>query len=219
VEKAHPKVFDLLLQILEDGHLADAKGRLVDFRNTIVVMTSNAGTELLTQSGAVGFAPARDDTASAAAEQRRSAELLLGRLRELFKPEFLNRVDEVVTFHALTRDHVRAILDLLLAQTAARLSEQLIEIVVTDAAKNRLADRGYDAALGARPLRRALQTLLEDPLAEALLRGAITPGDWVRVDVGADDGLALGTVGVAALPAGGAEAQRPATDAWGLGKG
>jgi ATP-dependent Clp protease ATP-binding subunit ClpC len=211
VEKAHPKIFDLLLQILEDGHLADAKGRLVDFRNTIVVMTSNAGAELLTQSAAVGFAPARDDAATAAAEHRRSAELLLGRLRELFKPEFLNRVDEVVTFHALAREHVRAIVELLLAQTAARLSEQFVELDVTAAAKNRLADRGYDAALGARPLRRALQTLLEDLLAEALLRGAINPGDRVRVDVGADDGLALGTVGVAALTAGGAEPQRPAT--------
>ncbi|HEY7984049.1 MAG TPA: ATP-dependent Clp protease ATP-binding subunit [Ktedonobacterales bacterium] len=215
VEKAHPKVFDLLLQILEDGHLADAKGRLVDFRNTIVVMTSNAGAELLGQGGALGFAPAREDAASAAAEHQRGAELLLGRLRELFKPEFLNRLDEVVTFHALTRAQVRAILDLMLAQTAARLSEQFIEIVVTDAAKDRLADRGYDAALGARPLRRVVQTLLEDPLAEALLRGAITPGERVRVETGADGALALAAAGIAALPAGGAEADRPATDARG----
>jgi ATP-dependent Clp protease ATP-binding subunit ClpC len=201
MEKAHPKVFDLLLQILEDGHLSDAKGRLVDFRHTIVVMTSNAGSELLAKSGAVGFAPAREDDAAAEAEHRRGAELLLGRLRELFKPEFLNRVDEVVTFHALTRAHVRAILDLLLAQTVARLSEQFIAIEVTEAAKDRLADQGYDATLGARPLRRAVQSLLEDPLAEALLRGTITAGERVRVDTGAGDSLALGAAGVAALPA------------------
>jgi ATP-dependent Clp protease ATP-binding subunit ClpC len=201
MEKAHPKVFDLLLQILEDGHLSDAKGRLVDFRNTVVVMTSNAGAELLTKSGAVGFAPAREDAATADAEHRRAAELLQGQLRELFKPEFLNRVDEVVIFRTLTRAQVRAILDLLLAQTAARLSEQFIEIELTEAAKDRLVARGYDAEFGARPLRRAVQTLLEDPLAEALLRGTITAGERVRVDAGADDALALGAAGYAALPA------------------
>ncbi len=183
VEKAHPRVFDLLLQIMEEGRLTDAKGRTVDFKNTIVVMTSNAGAQLLGNRGEMGFAHnKRDERQTEEAEYKRMTDLVMPQVRELFRPEFLNRVDEVIMFHALSREQVRTILDIMLAQTKARLSEQLIDLDVTEEAKNLLADRGYDREYGARPLRRTLQTMLEDQLAEALLQGKIAAGDTVRVD-------------------------------------
>jgi ATP-dependent Clp protease ATP-binding subunit ClpC len=185
VEKAHPKVFDMLLQILEDGRLADAKGHEVDFKNTIVIMTSNVGAETLAKRSDFGFNPKRiDPVAQDEADYERMREIIMPRLRELFRPEFLNRVDDIVLFHALSRVQVRAILDLMLAQTSARLSEQLIELRVTDAAKEFLAAAGYDPEYGARPLRRVVQTMLEDRLAEGVLRRLVKPGDCVTVDRG-----------------------------------
>jgi ATP-dependent Clp protease ATP-binding subunit ClpC len=185
VEKAHPKVFDMLLQILEDGRLADAKGHEVDFKNTIVIMTSNVGAETLAKRSDFGFNPKRiDPAAQDEADYERMREIIMPRLRELFRPEFLNRVDDIVLFHALSRVQVRAILDLMLAQTSARLSEQLIELRVTDAAKEFLAAAGYDPEYGARPLRRVVQTMLEDRLAEGVLRRLVKPGDCVTVDRG-----------------------------------
>ncbi len=172
-------------------------------------MTSNVGARLLNKRGDMGFAPAqRDEEESEAAEYRRVTELVMPQVRELFKPEFLNRVDDVVTFHALSRAQVRTILDIMLGQTTARLSEQLIELEVTEAAKDVLADRGYDREYGARPLRRAVQTLLEDRLAEALLEGAIKSGDRVRADRGPDDAIELRFIGVT-LPAHGGGAPGP----------
>jgi ATP-dependent Clp protease ATP-binding subunit ClpC len=192
VEKAHPRVFELLLQILEEGRLSDAKGRTVDFKNTIVVMTSNVGVQLLGKRGEMGFSRGRrNERETEEAEYERMREVLMPHVRELFKPEFLNRVDDIILFHALTRTQVRTILDVMLAQTAARLSEQMIELEVTEAAKNLLAEIGYDREYGARPLRRTVQSLLEDRLAEALLQGSIKSGDRVIVDRDEDQGLRL----------------------------
>jgi ATP-dependent Clp protease ATP-binding subunit ClpC len=202
VEKAHPRVFELLLQVLEDGRLTDAKGRTVDFKNTVVIMTSNVGAHLLGKRGELGFSHAhRDENRSEQAEYERMREAVMPEVHTLFKPEFLNRVDDIIMFHALTRTQIRAILDLMLAQTAARLSEQLVELEVSAAAKDLLADRGYDPEYGARPLRRTVQTLLEDRLAEALLQGIIKSGDRTLIDCDMDGALTLRTAEPEALPA------------------
>ena len=192
VEKAHPRVFDLLLQILEDGRLTDAKGRTVDFRNTIVVLTSNVGTPLLMNHDIWGFQAAlRPDKDMEATEYERRKARILSTMRELFRPEFLNRIDQVIVFHALTRAQVRRILDIMLTQTQARLSEQMIRLEITDAARDLLVTRGYDREYGARPLRRTVQMMLEDPLAEGLLRGQFGAGDHIQVDCGADQQLQI----------------------------
>ncbi len=194
VEKAHPKVFDMLLQVLEDGRLADAKGREVDFKNTIVIMTSNEGAELLAKRGDWGFMQGKKSAEDAEREDsERVRDLLMPRVRELFRPEFLNRVDDIVFFHGLTRPQVRTILDIMLAQTQARLSEQLVDLRVTDDAKEYLADAGYDREFGARPLRRAMQRLVEDRLAEGLLRQLVTAGDCITIDRGERGGLIFKT--------------------------
>ncbi len=191
IEKAHPKVFELLLQILEDGRLSDAKGRVVDFKNTILVLTSNIGASLLMKRGEVGFSPTRRDAGSEQAEYERMKERIMPEIRQIFRPEFLNRLDDIIMFHALSRAEVRRVLDVLLLQTQARLSEQFITLDLTDAAKDLIAERGYDHDFGARPLRRTLQNMLQDPLAEGLLKGEFLPGDRVLVDAGADGALHL----------------------------
>ncbi|MGZ6389963.1 MAG: ATP-dependent Clp protease ATP-binding subunit [Ktedonobacterales bacterium] len=182
VEKAHPKVFDMLLQILEDGRLSDAKGHIVDFKNTIVIMTSNVGAELLSKTGSFGFIQQHDEATEEQSDYERMRDIIMPRVRELFRPEFLNRVDEIVLFHSLTQKQVRAILDIMLSQTSARLQEQLIELRVTDGAKEYLAKVGYDKEYGARPLRRVVQTMVEDRLAEGLLRRLVQPGDCIVVE-------------------------------------
>ena len=182
VEKAHPKVFDMLLQILEDGRLADAKGREVDFKNTIVIMTSNVGAEQLARQSTWGFLPQRDEAEEEQSDYQRMRDTILPQLHELFRPEFLNRVDDIVFFQALTRSQVRAILDLMLGQTEARLSEQLITMRVSDEAKALLAGQGYDREYGARPLRRVVQRMVEDRLAEGLLRRLAKPGECINIE-------------------------------------
>ncbi|HEX6797577.1 MAG TPA: ATP-dependent Clp protease ATP-binding subunit [Ktedonobacterales bacterium] len=182
VEKAHPKVFDMLLQILEDGRLADAKGREVDFKNTIVIMTSNVGAEQLARQSEWGFMPTRDEADEEQSDYQRMRDTILPQLHELFRPEFLNRVDDIVFFQALTRVQVRAILDLMLGQTEARLSEQLIAVRVSDEAKALLAGAGYDREYGARPLRRVVQRMVEDRLAEGLLRRLVKPGECINIE-------------------------------------
>jgi len=209
IEKAHPQVFDMLLQVLEDGRLADAKGREVDFRNTIVIMTSNIGAELLGKRSSVGFASGkrrRNEIVSDRVDQIRS--MLMPRLQETFRPEFLNRVDDIVIFHPLDRPHVQSILDLMLAQTQARLSELLIELRVSDEGKRVLVDAGFDPEYGARPLRRAVQTLLEDRIAEGLLRRVLKPGDYILVECGEGDRLELRTRNVELVIGGHAKTRR-----------
>ena len=182
IEKAHPDVFNILLQIFDDGHLADAKGRRVDFRNTIIVMTSNIGAELIKRDTTLGFATKTEEAKSQEQAYERMKEKVLGEVKKFFRPEFLNRIDGVVVFHALTKEHIRQIVDLMLLEVWKELAEKAIKLEVTDTAKNLLGEKGYDPVFGARPLRRTIQDLLEDPLSDAFLRGDFQSGDTVLVD-------------------------------------
>jgi len=183
IEKAHPEAFNILLQIMEDGNLTDAKGRRVDFRNTILIMTSNIGAELIQREGSLGFAVAEDATKKMQVDYQTMKDKLLSQLKQTFRPEFLNRIDAVIVFHPLTPEHVRQIVDLELKRIRKQLAEQQITLEITEAAKDLLAKRGYDRQFGARPLRRIIQNLIEDPLAEAILAGRFKPGSTVVIDV------------------------------------
>ncbi|MBI2856801.1 MAG: AAA family ATPase, partial [Chloroflexi bacterium] len=183
IEKAHPDVFNILLQIFDDGHLTDAKGRRVDFRNSIIIMTSNIGAELIKRDMSFGFAVRADEEKTRQAEYDTMRDKVLGELKKTFRPEFLNRIDGVVVFHALAKDHIRQIVDLMLALVAKPLVEKNIKLEVSEAAKDVLATKGYDPAYGARPLRRVVQDLIEDPLSEGLLRGDFRSGDTVVLDL------------------------------------
>ncbi|MDI3481029.1 MAG: ATP-dependent Clp protease ATP-binding subunit ClpC [Tepidanaerobacteraceae bacterium] len=179
IEKAHPDVFNILLQILEDGRLTDSKGRTVDFKNTIVIMTSNVGANLIQKSRVMGFTPEQEEEKNYANMKDR----VLDELRRTFRPEFLNRVDEIIVFHALTQENIRSIVTLMINEVNERLKENDISIEVTDAAKDLLAKEGFDPMYGARPLRRAIQKRIEDRLSEELLKGNISAGDTVLIDV------------------------------------
>jgi ATP-dependent Clp protease ATP-binding subunit ClpC len=178
IEKAHPDVFNVLLQILEDGHLTDAQGHQVDFKNTVIIMTSNLGTRDIQKGPGVGFA-----TSSEEVTHDRMKDKVMEELKRSFRPEFLNRIDEVIVFHSLTRENVKAIVDLLLRRVREQLKAKDVDIELTDAAKELLAERGYDPALGARPLRRTIQRLVEDPLSEKLLWKEFKAGQTIIVDV------------------------------------
>ena len=180
IEKAHPQVFDLLLQILEDGRLTDAHGRTVDFSNTLIILTSNAGTAQLARSD-IGFLASQPEQTEAATA--RISTIVMPVLKALFRPELLNRIDDIVSFHPLQPDHLRQIIDLMIDHVQQRMTEQRMTLQVTDAARALLVKRGYDPVYGARPLRRAVQTLLEDLLAEAILQGTFAPGDTIIADV------------------------------------
>ena len=183
IEKAHPDVFNLLLQIFDDGHLTDAKGRRVDFRNSIIVMTSNVGAELIRKGTTIGFASRSNEAKTQEQAYEKMKENLLNELKKTFRPEFLNRVDGVVVFHSLTKEQIRQIVDLMLTSVTQQLSEKGIKLEVTDAAKDFLGEKGYDEVFGARPLRRAIQDMIEDKLSEDLLRGKFQSGDTVVVDL------------------------------------
>jgi len=182
IEKAHPDVFNILLQIFDDGHLTDAKGRRVDFRNSIIVMTSNVGAELIRKGSTIGFT-VRDEAKTRQESYERMKEKLLGELKKTFRPEFLNRIDGVVVFHSLTREHIRQIVDLMLVSATQQLAEKEIKLEVTEAAKDFLGEKGYDEVFGARPLRRVIQDMVEDKLSDDLLRGKFQSGDTVVVDI------------------------------------
>ncbi len=184
IEKAHYNVFNILLQIFDDGHLTDAKGRRVDFRNSIIVMTSNVGGELIKRHMTIGFAAHIDGERKQQTEYEKMKENVLGEVKkdQRFRPEFLNRIDAQVVFHALSEEHIRQIVDLMLDQVIASVQEKNVTLEVTDGARDFLGKKGYDPDFGARPLRRTIQNLVEDPLSEALLRGEFLPGDTVVVD-------------------------------------
>lgn len=182
IEKAHYDVFNMLLQIFDDGHLTDAKGRRVDFRNSIIVMTSNIGAELIRRNTSLGFAAQSDAVGRQELEYDKMKEKVLGEMKKTFRPEFLNRVDGTVVFHALSEAHLRNIVDLMLGQVAASLKDKEISLDVTDAAKDLLGKKGYDPVFGARPLRRVIQSMVEDQLSESLLLGEFNAGDTVEVD-------------------------------------
>jgi len=183
IEKAHPDVFNLLLQIFDDGHLTDAKGRRVDFRNSIIVMTSNVGAEMIRKGTVLGFTAGTDKARTREQTYEKMKDNLLNELKKTFRPEFLNRVDGVVVFHSLTKEQIRQIVDLMLASVTQQLKEKDITLEVTDAAKDFLGEKGYDEVFGARPLRRTIQDMVEDKLSEDLLRGNFQSGDTVTVDL------------------------------------
>ena len=189
IEKAHPDVFNILLQVLDDGHITDAQGRKIDFKNTIIIMTSNAGAENIIAPKRLGFGVATDAKAD--------HEFMKGRVMEevkrLFKPEFLNRIDEIIVFHQLTKEHMKGIADIMLKGIEKRCKEQLgITLTVNEAAKELLIDKGYDEKYGARPLRRTIQSLLEDKMAEEILDGKIKKS--AGVEAGCEDGRLVFTV-------------------------
>jgi len=199
IEKAHPEVFNILLQIMDDGRLTDAKGRKVDFRNAIIIMTSNVGAELIRRESVLGFSVPRDQIQTAKDQYERMKEKVLNEMKKLFRPEFLNRIDATVVFSALGVEQIRQIIDLMLGRVQEQLTEQQMTLEVTVGAKDILMEKGFDQAFGARPMRRAIQNLIEDPLAEGLLHGKFQPGETVVAD--AQDGeLVLETKKVAASP-------------------
>lgn len=185
IEKAHPDVFNLLLQILEDGRLTDAKGRTVDFKNTLIIMTSNIGSKVIEKGGGgLGFEFSGEDASDS--QYNRIRALVNEELKQYFRPEFLNRLDEIIVFRQLTKDEVKEIAIIMLQEVFGRLTERGIELEVTDRFKERLIEEGYNPSYGARPLRRAIMRLLEDSLAEEILSGRLKDGDAATVDVDAD---------------------------------
>jgi ATP-dependent Clp protease ATP-binding subunit ClpA len=180
IEKAHPEVFNMLLQILEDGRLTDAKGRVASFKNTIVIMTSNVGSQFIAEMGPLGFISEETKNDN----RRESArEKVMTALREQFRPEFLNRVDEVIIFDYLGTEEIKKIFELEIAKVARRMATQRIELEVTGKAKELLAERGFDQNLGARPLKRVIQKSLLNPLALKIVSGEIGPGGKIIIGV------------------------------------
>jgi ATP-dependent Clp protease ATP-binding subunit ClpC len=181
IEKAHPDVFNLLLQLLDDGHLTDAQGRTVDFKNTLIIMTSNIGSKVIEKGGGgIGF-EVSDNREDARYDRIRTK--VNEDLKQYFRPEFLNRLDEIIVFRQLTRDEVKQISEIMLQEVSTRLLDQGITLSVTERFKDRLVQEGYDPSYGARPLRRVIMRLLEDSLAEAMLSGQVNEGYTAVVDV------------------------------------
>jgi ATP-dependent Clp protease ATP-binding subunit ClpC len=192
IEKAHPEAFNMLLQIMEEGHLSDARGRKVDFRNAIIIMTSNIGADLIKRQTSLGFAPKRDEEQDQDRTYEEMREKLMNQLKRVFRPEFLNRTDATIVFKSLTKEEIKEIVDLELNKVRERLVEHEISLDVTDAAKTHLADEGYNPEYGARPLRRVIQYRVEDVLSDALLSGQFESGDTIVVVV-EDDEIVLHT--------------------------
>ena len=177
IEKAHPDVFNILLQVLDDGHITDSQGRKVDFSNTVIIMTSNAGAKAIVEPKKLGFA-AKEDPAG---DYKRMKQNVMAEVKMIFRPEFLNRIDEIIVFHALDKTHMKKIVTLMCRDFTKRLASQMdIRLTLRESAKNLIVEKGTDAKYGARPLRRALQTELEDKLAEAILNGEVKRGDHVE---------------------------------------
>ena len=178
IEKAHPDVFNILLQVLDDGHITDSTGRVVDFKNTVIIMTSNAGAENIVSPKTLGFA--------AGSDEKQNHDIMKSRVMEevkrIFKPEFINRIDEIIVFHVLNKDHMSEIVDIMIKNLNKRIIDQMkISIELTDEAKQYIIDKGYDSKYGARPLHRTIQSELEDMMAEKILEGSIKQGNKVLV--------------------------------------
>ena len=179
IEKAHPDVFNILLQVLDDGRITDSHGRVTDFKNTIIIMTSNAGAQRIMEPKNLGFATEQSDKA----EHDRMKESVMNEVRHIFRPEFLNRIDEIIVFSALSKENMKDIVTLMLDEILKRAKDQMnISISVMDKAKGYLVDKGYDRKYGARSLKRTVQTAFEDELAEAILDGRVKSGDRINVD-------------------------------------
>ena len=181
IEKAHPDVFNLLLQMLEEGRLTDSFGRKVDFKNTIIIMTSNIGAEMLKKQGSIGFKTQTEEVTYQSMKER-----LLDEVKKAFKPEFLNRVDDIIVFRSLTKEDLLRIVELEVKDVESRLKDQNIKLELSQDAKEFLMEKGFDKQFGARPLKRTIQRFLEDPLAEAIIKGEFKKGGRVKVTARAD---------------------------------
>ena len=186
IEKAHPDVYNILLQIFDDGHLTDAKGRKVDFRNAVVIMTSNLGSDLIKRDTRLGFASKQNDGRAFEQDYERMRDKVMDEVKRFFRPEFLNRIDASVVFHALEQEHIVQIVDLMLKQVRQEVKDAEMDMEATIAAKEKLAEEGYDPHLGARPLRRVIQSKVEDKLSEEILAGKYVPGDTILLDLDED---------------------------------
>jgi ATP-dependent Clp protease ATP-binding subunit ClpC len=183
VEKAHPEVFNTLLQILDDGRLTDGQGRTVDFKNSVIIMTSNAGVELIKREGQMGFAKLKESEADSQKSYELMKDKVMNEVKKLFRPEFLNRLDEIIVFHELSEEQLRNIVDLMVNDLQSRMEERELSIELTEKAKSWLAKEGYDPVYGARPLRRIIEKYVENPLSSKVLRGELKEGDTVKVDL------------------------------------
>jgi ATP-dependent Clp protease ATP-binding subunit ClpC len=200
IEKAHPEVFNALLQLLDDGRLTDGHGRTVDFKNCVIIMTSNAGVELIRRETALGFTRPRDEAKVQKQSYETMKEKVMGEVKKTFRPEFLNRINEIIVFHELTEKQLRDIVELMVKDLQKRLAEQKLKIELTEKAKSWLAKEGYDPTFGARPLRRVIERYVENPLSSRLLRGEFKESDTVKVDLG-DGGLTFTTKAAAKVAA------------------
>ena len=178
IEKAHPDVFNVMLQVFDDGRLTDGKGRTVDFKNTVIIMTSNVGSKEIHKGSGLGFMVGDEKNNFLDLKDK-----ALSALNKVFNPEFLNRVDEVVVFHSLKKEHIGAIIDLMLEESKTQLEEKNMSFEITDSARNFLIDKGYDEKYGARPLRRTIQREIEDPLANEILKGVFKNGSLISIDL------------------------------------
>jgi ATP-dependent Clp protease ATP-binding subunit ClpC len=194
IEKAHPDVFNILLQILEDGRLTDSQGRTVDFRHAIVIMTSNIGASEIARNTPLGFSVGDDDHGMTYDDMKNR---VMGELKKVFRPEFLNRIDDVIVFHKLTKPEIKTIVDLLLRRIRGSLAERELQLDLSEGAEDFLVEKGWDPSMGARPLRRAIQRYIEDPLADFVLRAELVPGATVLVEAapeGSDEDVKLSIV-------------------------
>jgi ATP-dependent Clp protease ATP-binding subunit ClpC len=182
IEKAHPEVFNTLLQVMDDGRLTDGQGRTVDFKNTVIIMTSNTGVELIKREGPIGFATPKSATKAQRQSYQNMKEQVLAEVRKNFRPEFLNRLDDIIIFHPLDAEVLKKIVSMQVALVQKRLADRKIEIELTDAAREFLAEEGFDMIYGARPLKRVVQRDILNPLASKILSGEVTEGSRVRVD-------------------------------------
>jgi len=200
IEKAHPEVFNTLLQILDDGRLTDGQGRTVDFKNTVIIMTSNAGAELIKRESQLGFATRKDEAKSKQGYEAMKDKVMT-EVKKLFRPEFLNRLDDIIVFHELSEEQLKSIVDLMLKDLQNRLKEHKVNLELTDKAKAWLAKEGYDPIYGARPLRRVIERHIENPLSSQLLRGELKEDDVIKVDIGKDGNLTFKTKAAAKVTA------------------
>ena len=184
IEKAHPDIFNILLQILEDGRLTDSQGRVVDFRNTIIIMTSNVGARTITEPKRLGFSAVKDESAKNYEDMKSN---VMGELKKMFRPEFLNRIDDIIVFHPLTEENIREIVKLMTDVLVKRLKANEIDLEISEELLLHLAKKGYDPIFGARPLRRAIQSMVEDKLAEEMLEGKVKAGDSIKVGMDGDN--------------------------------
>jgi ATP-dependent Clp protease ATP-binding subunit ClpC len=195
IEKAHPEVFNSLLQLLDDGRLTDGHGRTVDFKNTVIIMTSNTGVELIKRQTSLGFTSQKDGAKTQQQSYEDMKEKVMAEVKKTFRPEFLNRLDDLLVFHELDEEQLRSIVDLLAKDLEERLAERKLKLEITDAAKSWLAKTGFDPLYGARPLRRAVERYVENPLSTKVLKGEFNDGDTVIVNL--DDDTLTFTAGVA----------------------